>query len=93
MDLNWHRYKARFLPKREQNLVQTVIKNQEMSIGIRRTINRCAMIALNSGPVGFMAYGDLWGYNLNVLIFINPVGGFMGIYGRTLGDINLHKSP
>ncbi len=45
-----------------------------------------------SGPVGFMGLGDLCGFNLVVLIFYKSRLGFMGIYGRTLGDINPHKS-
>ncbi len=40
-----------------------------------------------------MGYGDLWGFNLIVLIFYKSRLGFMGIYGSTLGDINPHKSP
>ncbi len=45
-----------------------------------------------SGPVGFMGYGDLWGFNSIVLIFYKSRLGFMGIYITGSLSINPHKS-
>ncbi len=36
---------------------------------------------MDTGDSGFMARGDLWGYNLIVLIFDKSSLGFMEIYG------------
>ncbi len=36
---------------------------------------------LQTGPVGFMGYGNLWGFNSIVLIFYKSRLGFMGISG------------
>ena len=48
---------------------------------------------LNAGPVEFMGYGDLWGFNSIVLIFYKSMLGFMGIYITRGLSINPHKSP
>ena len=45
-----------------------------------------------SGLVGFMGYGDLWGFDSVVLICYKYRMWFMGIYGCTLGYTNPHKS-
>ncbi len=48
-----------------------------------------------SGPSGFMAYGDLWGYNLIVLIFYKSSLGFMGepwVIEIPINPHNPHKS-
>ncbi len=47
----------------------------------------------DAGPVGFMGYGDLWGFNSIVLIFYKSRLGFMGIYITRSLSINPHKSP
>ncbi len=46
----------------------------------------------NEWPVGFMGYGDLWGFNSIVLIFYKSRMGFMGIYITQSLSINPHKS-
>ena len=42
-----------------------------------RTIKRTHIIHM-TGPVGFMAYVDLWGYNLIVI----PSGDLCGLIGK-----------
>ena len=42
-----------------------------------------------------MTHYGLWGFFAMVLFVINPglhLWGFMGMYGKTAGDINPHKS-
>ena len=44
-----------------------------------------------SGHSGFMGYGDLWGFILQNQFILNPcldLRGFMGNYGKLVGDIS-----
>ncbi len=71
--------------------VRSPLVNQECSQTIYTARLWCQALVPLSGPVGFMGNGDLWGFNSIVLIFYKSRLGFMGIYGRTSGDINPHK--